>query len=29
MIEVEINRAYLSGRVDGENVWNLIRDKID
>lgn len=29
MIEVEINRAYLSGREDGKNVWNLIRDKID
>lgn len=29
MIELEINRAYLSGRKDGENVWNLIKDKID
>lgn len=29
MIEVEINRAYLSGRADGKNVWNLIKDKID
>ena len=29
MIELEINRAYLSGREDGKNVWNLIKDKID
>lgn len=29
MIELEINRAYLSGRNDGKNVWNLIRDNID
>lgn len=29
MIEVEINQAYLSGREDGKNVWNLIKDKID
>lgn len=29
MIELEINRAYLSGREDGKNVWNLIRDNID
>lgn len=29
MIGVEINRAYLSGRADGKNVWNLIRDNID
>ena len=29
MIEVEINRAYLSGRADGKNVWNLIKGKID
>lgn len=29
MIEVEINRAYLSGRGDGKNVWNLIKDNID
>ena len=29
MIELEINRAYLSGREDGKNIWNLIKDKID
>lgn len=29
MIELEINRAYLSGGEDGKNVWNLIKDKID
>lgn len=29
MIELEINRAYLSGREDGKNVWNLIKDTID
>lgn len=29
MIELEINRAYLSGREDDKNVWNLIKDKID
>ncbi len=29
MIELEINRAYLSGREDGKNVWNLIKDNID
>lgn len=29
MIELEINRAYLSGRADGKNVWNLIKDNID
>lgn len=29
MIELKINRAYLSGREDGKNVWNLIRDNID
>ena len=29
MIELEINRAYLSGREFGKNVWNLIKDKID
>lgn len=29
MIELEINQAYLSGREDGKNVWNLIRDRID
>lgn len=29
MIELEINRAYLSSREDGKNVWNLIKDKID
>ena len=29
MIELEINRAYLSGKEDGKNVWNLIRDEID
>lgn len=29
MIALEINRAYLSGKEDGKNVWNLIRDKID
>lgn len=29
MIELEINRAYLSGKEDGKNVWNLIRNEID
>lgn len=29
MIEVEINQAYLSGREEGKNVWNLIKDNID
>lgn len=29
MIELEINQAYLSGREDGKNVWNLIRNEID
>lgn len=29
MIELEINQAYLSGRADGKNGWNLIRDEID
>lgn len=29
MIVLEINRAYLSGREDGKNVWNLIRNEID
>lgn len=29
MLEVKINRAYLSGRTDGKNVWNLIKNKID
>lgn len=29
MIELEINKAYLSGKEDGKNVWNLIKDKID
>lgn len=29
MIELEINRAYLSGREDGKNAWNLIKDNID
>ena len=29
MVELEINRAYLSGREDGKNVWNLIKDNID
>lgn len=29
MIELEINRAYLSGKEDGKNVWNSIRNEID
>lgn len=29
MIEIEINRAYLSGIADGKQVWNSIKDKID
>lgn len=29
MIELVINQAYLSGREEGKNVWNLIKDNID
>lgn len=29
MIELDVNRAYLGGRVDGRFAWNLIKDKID
>ena len=29
MIEIETNRAYLSGTTDGRQVWNSIKDKID
>ena len=29
MITLDVNRAYLGGRVDGRFAWNLIKDEID